>query len=226
MKKTMVKGNFFTVALGISIAGHLSLFILWPSSLSFPKLFHPREKEDVEIVYFQISEMLEVPLASTSPQIEPTRSETKTEEVIHTAPSGSEQATNVSSSEPLSDIPGDSGEKKDDSAIFFYEEMQKMLKHPLFLTYYEGIREKIRRAAKQRYRGERTSGDVSLGFTLFSNGVLKEVKVLQENSLRNPALRTMAVQSILDASPFPPLPTLLKKDQLSFVVVLTFERGR
>ena len=104
-----------------------------------------------------------------------------------------------------------------------YQEMTSKLQDPVFATYYQAIREKIRKAAKRRYEGKRDSGDVSLGFTLFSNGRLKEASVFRKTSQATSNLGVLAVQSLVDASPFPPFPGRFEREQLSFLVVLTFE---
>lgn len=96
------------------------------------------------------------------------------------------------------------------------------INNPSYLTYYQIVREKIRRAAYQSYTRTET-GEVYLTFVIANNGFLKDVKLIEEKSSRDPYLKEIALKSIRDASPFPVFDKELDYPQLSFNVVISFE---
>ena len=231
----MFRENSFAIMLGLSLLGHASIFAFSPSGLNAGRFLLPKEKEaaDVEITYFQIREtpqIKEVPQWVTIPQ--KTNSEEKVSvesttenkiEVPAEATLGTSQTVKVAlpKEAPAEEKKEGQGQTLEEETLT--KEMTSRLRDPVFMTYYQGIREKIRKAAKRRYQNRLAQGDVSVGFTLFSNGRVKEVRVLKENPQTASLLRSLAIQSLLDASPFPPFPDPLRHDQISFLVVLTFE---
>ena len=231
----MLKQTSLLWALNFSLVGHVSVFLLASSHFNPPDRIVPKT-EDVEITYFEIRD---VPEWGNIPQ---SKNEEKLS-IVQAAPPALPPPAPVSiplppergkPSYPIEipkpklverSVPIPSGHEKEQSLkeAALYQEMNMKLKDPAFATYYQAIREKIRKAAKRRYEGKRDSGDVSIGFTLFSNGRLKEVSIFRETSQTVSNLRTLAVQSLVDASPFPPFPARFEREQLSCLVVLTFE---
>ncbi len=100
-------------------------------------------------------------------------------------------------------------------------DMEKM-NNPTYVSYYQFVREKIRRAAYQNYSRSET-GEVYLAFVISSNGILRDVRLLEDKSSNNYYLRETARRSIRDASPFPLFPKDLDYPQLSFNVIISFE---
>jgi TonB family protein len=96
------------------------------------------------------------------------------------------------------------------------------INNPSYISYYQLIREKIRRAAYRNYTRNET-GEVYLSFIISSDGYLKEVQLSEERSSPNPYLKEIALRSIKEASPFPDFPKELDYPQLSFNVVISFE---
>lgn len=94
--------------------------------------------------------------------------------------------------------------------------------NPSYLSYYQIVREKIRRCAYQNYMRQET-GEVYISFIVSSAGPLKELKLTEEKSSPNPYLREIALRSVKDASPFPNFPKELDYPNLSFNVVISFE---
>lgn len=94
--------------------------------------------------------------------------------------------------------------------------------NPLYLSYYQLIREKIRRAAYQNYNRD-ASGEVYLSFVISQDGSIKDVRIIDEKSSTNPYLKRIALESVQDASPFPAFPKELDYPHLSFNVVVSFE---
>lgn len=94
--------------------------------------------------------------------------------------------------------------------------------NPTYMSYYQIVREKIKRAAYQNYARDDT-GEVYLSFIISSDGYLKEVQLIEEKSSPIPYLKEIALRSIKDASPFPNFPKELDYPYLSFNVVVSFE---
>lgn len=94
--------------------------------------------------------------------------------------------------------------------------------NPSYISYYQIVREKIRRAAYQNYTRTEV-GEVYLSFLIFSDGSLKAMQLIEEKSSSSPYLRGIALRSIKEASPFPNFPKELDYPQLSFNVVISFE---
>jgi len=96
------------------------------------------------------------------------------------------------------------------------------INNPSYISYYQIVREKIRRAAYQNYSRSET-GEVYLSFIISSDGYLKDTRLSEERSSSSPYLRGIALRSVKDASPFPNFPKELDYPQLSFNIVISFE---
>lgn len=93
---------------------------------------------------------------------------------------------------------------------------------PSYLSYYQIVREKIRRAAYRNYNRNET-GEVYITFVVSSEGYLKDVRLVEDKSLASTYLKEVASSSVTAASPFPNFPKELDYSQLSFNVVISFE---
>lgn len=96
------------------------------------------------------------------------------------------------------------------------------INNPSYISYYQIVREKIRRASYQNYTRTET-GEVYLSFIISSDGYLKETLLSESKSSASPYLRAIALRSLKDASPFPKFPKELDYPQLSFNIVISFE---
>jgi hypothetical protein len=96
-------------------------------------------------------------------------------------------------------------------------------KLPAYLDYVQSVRDKIKNMANSKYRHKYAYGEVLLSFVLNSTGKLAVVKIREERSCNNEELKSIAKESIEDASPFDPFPPDLEFKELSFSVVLSFE---
>ena len=94
--------------------------------------------------------------------------------------------------------------------------------NPSYISYYQVVREKIRRSAYQNYNRNET-GEVYITFTISDAGYLKGVRLVEEKSRATPYLKNIALASVKNASPFPRFPKELDYFQLSFNVVISFE---
>ncbi|MDP3731529.1 MAG: TonB C-terminal domain-containing protein [Candidatus Omnitrophota bacterium] len=94
--------------------------------------------------------------------------------------------------------------------------------NPSYISYYQIVREKIRRAAYQNYTRAEV-GEAYLSFLISSDGSLKAVQLIEEKSSPSTYLKEISLRSIKEASPFPNFPEELDYPHLSFNVVISFE---
>jgi len=94
--------------------------------------------------------------------------------------------------------------------------------NPSYISYYQIVREKIRRAAYQNYNRVEI-GEVYLSFVIFYDGTLKTLRLVEEKSSSSAYLREIALRSIKEAAPFPNFPKELDYPHLSFNVIISFE---
>ena len=96
------------------------------------------------------------------------------------------------------------------------------ISNPSYISYYQIVREKIRRAAYQNYTRAEV-GEAYLSFLISSDGSLKAMHLIEEKSSPSVYLKEISLRSIKEASPFPNFPKELDYPQLSFNVVISFE---
>ncbi|MFH1440714.1 MAG: energy transducer TonB [Candidatus Omnitrophota bacterium] len=94
---------------------------------------------------------------------------------------------------------------------------------PAYLSYSQISREKIRRILYENYSGSSEQGVVFVSFTISNSGKLMGVRILDDKSSKNLCLREIAIESIKEASPFPPFPKELDYSQVPFTVEIAFE---
>lgn len=96
------------------------------------------------------------------------------------------------------------------------------INNPSYMSYYQLVREKIRRCAFRNYNG-REKGEIYLSFIISSDGSLQQIALLQENSSKSDYLTGIAVNSVKAASPFPAFPKELNYSYLPFKLSIVFE---
>jgi TonB family protein len=96
------------------------------------------------------------------------------------------------------------------------------ISNPTYISYYQVVREKIKRAAYQIYSGTE-EGEATISFIVSSDGYLQDLKLLEEKSSSSEYILEIALRSVKDASPFPAFPRELDYPQLSFNLTITFE---
>jgi len=99
---------------------------------------------------------------------------------------------------------------------------EEKITNPLYINYYQIVREKIRRTAYQNFTGTDT-GEVYLSFIISKSGGLKDIRIAEEKSTSNEYLQKTALRSVRESSPFPEFPDALNYAELSFNVVIAFE---
>ena len=100
-------------------------------------------------------------------------------------------------------------------------EMNK-INNPSYISYYQIVREKIKRAAYQNYTGKEI-GEITISFVISNDGVLKDLLLLEERSSTSEYLKEIALRSVKDASPFPNFPKELDYPGLTFNLAIIFE---
>lgn len=96
------------------------------------------------------------------------------------------------------------------------------INNPSYISYYQIVREKIKRAAYQNYTGKDT-GEITVSFVISDDGYLKEMRLVEKKSTSGKYLRDLALRSVKDAAPFPNFPKELNYPRLSFNLTITFE---
>jgi len=93
-----------------------------------------------------------------------------------------------------------------------------------YLSYNQLIRQKIKQMAYSHVDSPKfEQGEVYLTFVLGSNGVLQDIKIIDERTHASSYLRNIGLRSVRESNPFPPFPNDLNYPQLTFNVVIAFE---
>ena len=93
-------------------------------------------------------------------------------------------------------------------------------KDKTYLSYYKLINRQLQESVI--YPSNFTDGEVEVSFVLNADGSLRGLEVIDQTSESSYSLRETALQIVRNASPFPPFPESLQKQQLTFNVVICF----
>ena len=96
------------------------------------------------------------------------------------------------------------------------------INNPSYANYYSLVRGRIKQRAYFNY-SEYYAGEVYVTFILASDGILKELQILEDRTTGGPYLRTIGLKSVKEAAPFPPFPKELHYPELTFNVVISFQ---
>lgn len=96
------------------------------------------------------------------------------------------------------------------------------IKNPSYISYYQIVREKIKRSAYQNYTGKE-EGEVTVSFVISKDGKLQDMRITDDKSSPSTYLREITIESINDASSFPEFPQELDYPELSFTIAISFE---
>jgi outer membrane biosynthesis protein TonB len=96
------------------------------------------------------------------------------------------------------------------------------INNPSYISYYQIVREKIRRSAYQNYTHNEI-GEVYISFIISNDGYIKDVHLIEAKTSASDYLKGIAARSVKDASPFPNFPKELDYPQLSFNIIISFE---
>lgn len=237
----MLTDKHFRIALLISVFTHGAILSPLPCFRFDRPSPSKSEPGQVEIIYYQIKENPK-PLQRITEavgQVKPTDSVGNEAKItVHAAKEGDEAlASKKESSKRLE-------EPKADAKVEVKEAKPERLKvakvkvldenipepkdlspeqKPVFLDYFQAIREKIRRSTSYPPGARRNliEGSTYLSFVLSNKGELTEVTV--KKSSGNGLLDQSTIQSIKDACPFPPFPKALKTPHLRLSVQISYQ---
>jgi len=174
------------------------------------------EQPNKEVIGVQKRENLETSISSPkSANKGEELPEIKKEEVV-SKPKSSEEVKEEKR------IPEGSKEKRFEAVI---KEERDEAKKATYINYYRAVREKIKECADKNCPKDMRlgQGEVCLSFIVASSGELLQVQVIDERSVNDRMLREIAINSIRDASPFPPFPHGMSQYQITFNVIIAFE---
>lgn len=77
--------------------------------------------------------------------------------------------------------------------------------NPSYISYYQIVREKIRRSAYQNYSRNET-GEVYLSFVISRDGYIRGINLVESRTNAGNYLKGIASRSMKEASPFPNFP--------------------
>ncbi|MFA7706580.1 MAG: hypothetical protein WCX91_05730 [Candidatus Omnitrophota bacterium] len=96
------------------------------------------------------------------------------------------------------------------------------INNPSYISYYQIVREKIRRSAYQSYTHNEI-GEVYMSFVISNDGYVKDIRLIDAKTSASDYLKGIALRSVRDASPFPNFPKELDYPKLSFNIIISFE---
>jgi len=195
--------------------------------LGLPRLsFLPsrRSLENIKITYHKIKEKPtreKKTLKKTGPSLRKLP-EIKKEEILRPPKAA---AKKITKSKPRRKVVARREAAKEKKFETVVKEEQDDSKRATYISYYRAVREKIRQRADKKYPKKRNlaEGEVFLSFVVASSGELLQIRIVDEKSTRASSLRNMAINSVRDASPFPPFPKGMGQYQITFNVIISFE---
>lgn len=223
----MFENRVFQVSLAISFAAHsIIIFAGFPRMSLFSDSLNRKNKyKEMEILYYQIKNE---PLSRISPQA-PLAAKLPNTRTAIKPPMPLERKASVIEHKPeLFDarLKSDKSESPASFTVDLSNIAPEFKGKPLYLDYFQAIRERIRQRALKNYPRYPISGQITLSFVLLSSGELKSLKIINEKSSQNQHLRDAALQSIKDASPYPPFPASFKQPEITFNILISFELSR
>ncbi|MFC1508774.1 TonB family protein [Candidatus Omnitrophota bacterium] len=189
---------------------------------------HKRHLEKIKISYYKIKEepaRKKISKSKIQPIIQKLPKVQK-EEILKSRPMATK--SKKSQAEKRTVVIKDIKKAKEKKFETVIQEEQDLEKKATYISYYKAVREKIRKHTDRNYPRNRRlgQGEVFLSFRVASSGELIEVKVIDEKSVDYLSLRNIAINSIRDASPFPPFPKGMSHYQISFNVIISFESNK
>ncbi|MFH1854777.1 MAG: TonB family protein [Candidatus Omnitrophota bacterium] len=217
----MSDNRTFQFALIVSILFHSVFFLGLPRMPLTPS---KRSLKKIEVTYYKIKEPVakKEAVSKKSELVAKKIPEIKKEEILLPPKSAAEKTQNVKKSvNPVTEI----DEAKEKAFEKVVEEEKDDAKKASYISYYRAVREKIRQCADRSYPSNRMlgQGEVFLSFVVTSSGELLRAKVIEERSVSNRVLKNLAIESIKEASPFPPFPKGMSQYQITFNIIISFE---
>lgn len=206
----------FRSALVISIAVHMAIFL--PLSGLNKQLV--KERKDMVIDYVTVKEEVrkeviikERPPVAVIRQQAVETPKVEIEKQIKATPQNKQDALR-------NNLTGKSRENPRELA----KKQAEVRKTQDYISYYQLIREKIRRNLKDNYHNYYAEGDVELIFVLNSDGTLASLEIENAKTTGSSALCSIATQSVKESAPFAPFPKPLRLPRMAFSLVISFQK--
>lgn len=224
MAKILTSDKIFQAALMVSILFHCSVLVRYPNLL-WRKHITKSNKKEIKVAYIkelpQVKNLQRPLLQNDNVKVN------LNDKNIQIPPPFLDNAKNnllensiANLSKPVISKPDVLALKK---RITMPEiDIDKQMRNPSYMGYYQLIREKIRKSAYYNYSHSQT-GEVYVTFLITKDGNLKEVKFIESKSTQSEYLKNISMNSVRQAAPFPAFPKELAFEQLSFNVVISFE---
>jgi outer membrane biosynthesis protein TonB len=217
----MSENKTFQLALATSFLIHSIFIFAIPRMPFFPT---KRALENIQITYYKLAEKpkkKEIIARKIEPAPAAKLPAIKKEEIIN-PPKPALKKVEKSIPLPESAAVKEIKEKKFEAVV---EEEKNDAKRAMYIDYYRAVREKIRQCADANCTTNKRlgEGEIFLSFIVASSGELLQVRVVDGKSINDPLLRGIAINSIRDASPFPPFPQGMSQYQITFNVIISFE---
>ncbi len=117
-------------------------------------------------------------------------------------------------------VPSEESKKSVTTRKILENKQDALKKDKTYISYYKLINERLQRSVI--YPANFANGEVEVSFILSADGNLRHLEVINQTTQVNHSLRETALQIVRNASPFPPFPASLQKQQLTFNVVICF----
>jgi len=220
----MRESKNFQIAILVSVLVHSVFFLGIPG---MPFLPSRRHLENLKITYYKIKEMPEKKkiIGKRPESIIKKLPKIKKEEILEPPKAAAEKTKKTKSETRRVTVAKKAKEKRFETVI---KEEQDDAKKATYISYYRTVREKIRQRADRNYPRNRSlgEGEVFLSFVVTSSGELLQIRVIDKASVNDALLRNIAIDSVRDASPFPPFPKGMSQYQITFNVIISFEVNR
>ncbi len=95
-----------------------------------------------------------------------------------------------------------------------------------YVSYYQIVRDRIRRELNENYRNPSEEGDVYLEFAIDKDGYLVDYRIDRSRSTPSAGLIKKAQTGLKRALPFPPPPEGLREGRISFNVMVSFKKNQ
>lgn len=96
---------------------------------------------------------------------------------------------------------------------------------PVYLDYFRSLRERIRYHAQRNFPAASRGGEVLLQFVVTARGALQTVQVDPAGSSTDLRLQQASLSSVRQAAPFAPFPASFVQPQITFRIIVAYERA-
>jgi TonB family protein len=209
--------NLWFNSLLLSILAHFLLFSFFFFSPFLPKI----KKTDQEIKKIEIIPEKPEKKIKTPQQYE---KKIRKKEILPYKENIVDKLLNLGKSKPSLNKIKPIQDQASDILLSNLVKKEELQNSSAYMNYYRMIREKIRKKAYQRYRGQ-NQGTIYLNFNVTKNGALQAINIGQQ-SVKKLKLKRIALDSIRDSAPFPPFPKELEShSQLQFNISIYFKNN-